>query len=140
MSGICPLTCGYPACTGLGAGALSAERELRRERGKVRDATTSLLATLWQVQATSVGLVLALVTFVFGLLPGGRGRLTYREFLRRTRALRFTTFNVASLLFIGMVLLGIGRQAPPTRRRPGWPRRPGTSRWTWRTPAAGPGP
>lgn len=36
-------------------------------------ANTSLLSTLWQVQATSVGLVLALVVFVFGLLPQGRG-------------------------------------------------------------------
>lgn len=73
-------------------------------------ANTSLLSTLWQVQATSVGLALALVVFVFGLLPQGRGRLTYREFLRRTWALPLTTANVASLLFIGMVLLGLGHQ------------------------------
>ena len=73
-------------------------------------ATTSSLSVLWQVQATSVGLVLALVVFVFGLLPQGRGRLTYREFLRRTGALPLTTFNVASLLFNGMVLLALGHQ------------------------------
>lgn len=78
----------------------------------ISTANTSLLSTLWQVQATSVGLVLALVVFVFGLLPQGRGRLTYREFLRRTWALPLTTANVASLLFIGMVLLGLGHQDP----------------------------
>jgi hypothetical protein len=69
-----------------------------------------------------VGLVLALVVFVFGLLPQGRGRLTYREFLRRTGALPLTTFNVASLLFNGMVLLGTGHQVPPvgTAQGHGW--------------------
>ena len=82
-------------------------------------ANTSLLSTLWQVQATSVGLVLALVVFVFGLLPQGRGRLTYREFLRRTWALPLTTANVASLLFIGMVLLGLGHQHPSAGSVPG---------------------
>jgi hypothetical protein len=76
-------------------------------------ATTGALSVLWQVQATSVGLVLALVVFVFGLLPQGRGRLSYREFLRRTWALPLTVFNVASLLYNGMVLLGAGRQVPP---------------------------
>jgi hypothetical protein len=50
----------------------------------IRAATTGSLSVLWQVQATSVGLVLALVVFVFGSLPQGRGRLSYREFLRRT--------------------------------------------------------
>lgn len=84
----------------------------------VSAAKTSSLSVLWQVQATSVGLVLALVVFVFGLLPQGRGRLTYREFLRRTGALPLTTFNVASLLFNGMVLLG-----PDTRSRPSAPPR-----------------
>jgi hypothetical protein len=82
-------------------------------------ATTSSLSVLWQVQATSVGLVLALVVFVFGLLPQGRGRLTYREFLRRTGALPLTTFNVASLLFNGMVLLGTGHQIPRSGTTPG---------------------
>lgn len=86
------------------------------------EATTSSLAVLWQVQATSVGLVLALVVFVFGLLPQGRGRLTYREFLNRTWALPLTTLNVASLLFNGMVLLGTGHQVPATSTTPshGW--------------------
>jgi hypothetical protein len=83
------------------------------------EATTSSLAVLWQVQATSVGLVLALVVFVFGLLPQGRGRLTYREFLNRTWALPLTTLNVASLLFNGMVLLGTGHQVPATSTTPG---------------------
>jgi hypothetical protein len=85
----------------------------------VSTATTSSLSVLWQVQATSVGLVLALVVFVFGLLPQGRGRLTYREFLRRTGALPLTTFNVASLLFNGMVLLGTGHQVPAVGTAPG---------------------
>ena len=74
-------------------------------------ATTILLASIWQVQAASVGLVFALAVFVFGLLQG-RGRLAYREFLRRTGALPLATFNVASLLFNGLVLLGLGHQAP----------------------------
>jgi hypothetical protein len=82
-------------------------------------ATTSLLSVLWQVQATSVGLLLALVVFVFGLLPQGRSRMTYREFLRRTWALPLTTFNVASLLFNGMVLLGVGHQVPGGGTAPG---------------------
>jgi hypothetical protein len=88
------------------------------QRG-ISAATTSSLSVLWQVQATSVGLVLVLVVFVFGLLPQGRGRLTYREFLRRTEALPLTTFNMASLLFNGMVLLGIGHQVPRIGTTPG---------------------
>jgi len=84
----------------------------------VAAATTGLLVDIWQVQAASVGLVFALAVFVFGLLQG-RGRLTYRDFLRRTRALPLATFNVASLLFNGMVLLGLGRQVPGTASAPG---------------------
>ena len=72
-------------------------------------ATTSVLVDIWQVQAATVGLVFALAVFVFGLVQG-RGRITYREFLARTRALPLATVNVASLLFNGMVLLGLGRQ------------------------------
>jgi hypothetical protein len=77
-------------------------------------ATVSTLEVLWQVQAASVGLVFTLVVFVFGLLPQGRGRLTYRQFLRRTSAVNLTVFNVGSLLFNGLVLLGAGHQVPPT--------------------------
>ena len=78
-------------------------------------ATASSLAVLWQVQAVSVGLVVTLVVFVFGLLPAGsRGMLTYRQFLRRTHAIDLTLFNVGSLLFIGLVLLGVGHQVPST--------------------------
>ena len=70
---------------------------------------------LWQVQAASVGLVVTLVVFVFGLLPArSRGMLTYRQFLRRTHAIDLTLFNVGSLLFIGLVLLGVGHQVPST--------------------------
>jgi NO-binding membrane sensor protein with MHYT domain len=65
-------------------------------------ATVSVLEVLWQVQGTSVSLVFALVLFVFGLLPGGRGRLTYREFLRRTHAVGLTLFNIGALLFNGL--------------------------------------
>ena len=82
-------------------------------------ATASALEVLWQVQATSVGLVFALVVFVFGLLPGGRGRLTYRQFLRRTHAVGLTLFNVGSLTFNGLVLLGVGHQIPSTDGVPG---------------------
>ena len=85
----------------------------------IPDATTSLLSVLWQVQATSVGLVFTVVVFVFGLLPQGRGGLTYREFLRRTWALPLTMFNVASLLFNGIVLLGVGHQVQPVGTIPG---------------------
>jgi hypothetical protein len=81
---------------------------------KVPAATTGSLTALWQVQAASVGLVLTLVVFVFGLLPQGRGRLTYRQFLRRTWALPLTAANVASLVFNGLVLLGIGHMVPPS--------------------------
>jgi hypothetical protein len=84
----------------------------------IRAATTSLLIVIWQVQAASVGLVFALAVFVFGLLQG-RGRLAYRQFLRRTRALPLATFNVASLLFNGMVLLGLGHQVATTDSAPG---------------------
>lgn len=85
----------------------------------IAEATTSLLSVLWQVQATSVGLVFTVVVFVFGFLPQGRGGLTYREFLRRTWALQLTIFNVASLLFNGMVLLGVGHQVQATNAAPG---------------------
>lgn len=85
----------------------------------IAEATTTLLSVLWQVQATSVGLVFTVVVFVFGFLPQGRGRLTYREFLRRTWALQLTIFNVASLLFNGMVLLGVGHQVQATNAAPG---------------------
>ena len=78
-------------------------------------ATASFLDVLWQVQAASVGLVVTLVVFVFGLLPAGsRGMLRYRQFLRRTHAISLTLFNVGSLLFIGLVLLGVGHQVPST--------------------------
>ncbi|MGA2830162.1 MAG: hypothetical protein ABSF03_29095 [Streptosporangiaceae bacterium] len=40
--------------------------------------------------------------------------LTYRQFLRRTHAIGLTLFNVGSLLFIGLVLLGVGHQVPST--------------------------
>lgn len=69
---------------------------------------------LWQVQAASVGFVFALAVFVFGLLPQTRGRVTYREFLGRSWALGLVVFNVGSLLFTGLVLLGTGHQVPPT--------------------------
>jgi hypothetical protein len=82
-------------------------------------ATVSTLQVLWQVQAISVGLVLALVVFVFGLLPQGRRRLPYRQFLRRTWALGLAVFNVGSLLFVGLVLLGVGHQVPATQTVPG---------------------
>jgi hypothetical protein len=79
-------------------------------------ATARSLDVLWQVEASSVGLVVTLVVFVFGLLPAGsRGMLTYRQFLRRTHAIDLTLFNVGSLLFIGLVLLGVGHQVPSTR-------------------------
>jgi hypothetical protein len=86
-------------------------------------ATASSLDVLWQVQAASVGLVVTLVVFVFGLLPARtRGMLTYRQFLRRTHAIDLTLFNVGSLLFIGLVLLGVGHQVPstPTTGAHGW--------------------
>jgi hypothetical protein len=76
-------------------------------------ATASFLALLWQVQAASVGIVFALAVFVFGLLPQTRGRVTYREFLDRSWALRLVLFNVGSLLFTGLVLLGAGHQVAP---------------------------
>lgn len=72
-------------------------------------ATAGSLDVLWQVQAASVGLVVTLVVFVFGHLPArNRGMLTYRQFLRRTHAIGLTLLNVGSLLFIGLVLLGVG--------------------------------
>jgi ADP-ribose pyrophosphatase YjhB (NUDIX family) len=86
-------------------------------------ATASSLDVLWQVQAASVGIVVTLVVFVFGLLPArSRGMLTYRQFLRRTHAIDLTLFNVGSLLFIGLVLLGVGHQVPltPTTGAHGW--------------------
>jgi hypothetical protein len=96
----------------LSVGILAGVSFLAPGRWGIPAATTSWLSVLWQVQATSVGLVLALAVFVFGLLPQGRGRLTYREFLRRTWALPLTVFNVASLLVSGMVQLGLGHQVP----------------------------
>lgn len=74
---------------------------------------------LWQVQAASVGLVFALAVFVFGLLPQSRGRVTYREFLGRSWALPLVVFNIGSLLFTGLVLLGAGHQIPPVGSSPG---------------------
>ena len=40
--------------------------------------------------------------------------LTYRQFLRRRHAIGLTLFNVGSLLFIGLVPLGVGHQVPTT--------------------------
>ncbi len=86
-----------------------------RASAGISAATSSSLQVLWQVQAASVGLVVTLVVFVFGLLPAGsRGMLTYRQFLRRTHAVELTLFDVGSLLFIGLVLLGVGHQVPST--------------------------
>jgi hypothetical protein len=83
-------------------------------------ATTTVLSTLWEVQSASVGLVFALVVFVFGLLPQGRGRLTYRQFLHRTWAIPLVIFNVGSLFFDGMVLLGFGHQIPQSGELAGY--------------------
>lgn len=83
-------------------------------------ATSSFLAVLWQVQAASVGFVFALAVFVFGLLPQTRGRVTYREFLARSWTLRLVVFNVGSLLFTGLVLLGAGHQVRPAGNSPGY--------------------
>lgn len=81
-------------------------------------ANTNLLAVIYGVQAGTATLVFAVSLFAFGLVQG-RGRLTYRDFLRRTWALPLATFNVASLAFNGMVLLGLGLQTPGTATVPG---------------------
>jgi hypothetical protein len=83
-------------------------------------ATSSFLAVLWQVQAASVGFVFALAVFVFGLLPQTRGRVTYREFLDRSWALPLVVFNVGSVLFTALVLLGAGHQVAPAGNTPGY--------------------
>jgi hypothetical protein len=85
----------------------------------ISGATPSFLAVLWQVQAASVGFVFALAVFVFGLLPQTRGRVTYREFLGRSWALPLVIFNIGSLVFTGLVLLGAGHQVPRTAYAPG---------------------
>jgi hypothetical protein len=79
-------------------------------------ASSSFLAVLWQVQAASVGLVFALAVFVFGLLPQSRSSVTYREFLGRSWTLPLVVFNIGSLLFTGLVLLGAGHQVPAAGR------------------------
>jgi hypothetical protein len=53
----------------------------------MREQAVQVVVVRWQVQAASVGLVITLMVFVFGLLPAAsRGMLTYRQFLRRTYA------------------------------------------------------
>jgi hypothetical protein len=78
-------------------------------------ATTGFLAVLWQVQAASVSLTLALAVFVFGLLPQTRGRVTYPAFLSRSWAVEIVVFGVVSMLLNGFVLLGAGHQVTATR-------------------------
>lgn len=94
---------------------LSGAALARSRSAGIAAATTGSLQVLWQVQAASVGLVFALAVFVFGLLPQARGRVTYREFLGRSWALPLVVFNVGSLLFTGLVLLGLGHQVPQSR-------------------------
>ena len=45
--------------------------------------------------------------------------MTYREFLGRSWALPLVVFNVGSLMFTGLVLLGAGHQVPTTRNAAG---------------------
>ena len=101
-------------------GALTVVGLARPRSSGIPAATSSFLAVLWQVQAASVGFVFALAVFVFGLLPQTRGRVTYREFLGRSWALRLVVFNIGSLLFTGLVLLGAGHQVPPAGGSPGY--------------------
>ena len=75
-------------------------------------ATTGFLTVLWQVQAASVSLTLALAVFVFGLLPQSRARVTYPVFLKRSWALQIVVLGVVSILLNGIVLLGAGFQLP----------------------------
>jgi hypothetical protein len=77
-----------------------------------RLANSAFLATLWQVQAAAVSLALALAVFVFGLFPRSGKRISYRTFLRRSLAKPIITAGIASLLFDGIVLLGVGHQVP----------------------------
>lgn len=73
-------------------------------------ATTDFLSQLWQAQAVVSGLAFALAVFVFGLLPEARGRATYGEFLRHSGTLPLVTAGIGSLIFDGLVLLGVGHQ------------------------------
>ena len=101
-------------------GALTVVSLARPRSSGISAATSSFLAVLWQVQAASVGFVFALAVFVFGLLPQTRGRVTYREFLARSWALPLVAFNIGSLLFTGLVLVGAGHQVPPAGNSPGY--------------------
>jgi hypothetical protein len=101
---------GLASLSALGLGVLLAICYLFSGAWGPRAATTGLLSVLWQVQAGSVSLALALAIFVFGLLPQARGRVSYREFLRRSGALPIVVFGVGSMVFDGVVLLGIGHQ------------------------------
>ena len=101
-------------------GALTIVGVARPRSSGISAATSGFLAVLWQVQAASVGFVFALAVFVFGLLPQTRGRVTYREFLGRSWALQLVVFNIGSLLFTGLVLLGAGHQVAPASDSPGY--------------------
>jgi hypothetical protein len=77
------------------------------------------LQTLWQVLAAAVGVSVALIAFVFEAFSNraeARYGSTLREFARQTRIMWFFDLAAFSLVLTGLVLAGLGHQAPA-----GWP-------------------
>jgi hypothetical protein len=78
-------------------------------------ASTSYLQTMWQVVGAALGLSVAMIGFVFeAFINAGKRSLggSLREFARTTRLQWALSFGVAALVVDGLVLLGLGHEAP----------------------------
>jgi hypothetical protein len=75
----------------------------------------SFLKTLWQVVAAAIGLTVAMVAFAFETYVGSEQRQyggSLRVYATETHVLTIVRLGVAALLMNGVVLLGIGDDAP----------------------------
>jgi hypothetical protein len=78
-------------------------------------ASSEFLGTMWQVVAGALGLSVAMIAFAFEAFVSLSQRQlggSLREFARETRLLLAIQLGVLALLVDGLVLLGVGHEAP----------------------------
>jgi hypothetical protein len=79
------------------------------------EASEDFLQTMWQVVAGALGLSVAMIAFAFEAFFSSSQRQvggSLREFAAETRLLVVVRLGVAALLIDGLVLLGVGSEAP----------------------------
>jgi hypothetical protein len=79
------------------------------------ESSEDFLQTMWQVVAGALGLSVAMIAFAFEAFFSSSHRQvggSLREFAGETRLLIVVRLGVAALLIDGLVLLGVGHEAP----------------------------